>query len=235
MAMLTLDNVEVWNRQTRESIFENLSFKLGRRRALVFAEDEKLTAAFLRLVLGHRPDGGYVVLDGRPSWPIGQSGIVRGLTTGREFIRFLGSLYNLDIPACMADAERWFTPELLGTTTNLWSSKERSRLERLCVLWPDFDVYLTYGAGGTGDPVFDQEWTERFDARLVGRGMIAIAPPFEPWDNWCDIVVLLRGGEVVCYDNVADALTAATAVATGDLLDGAPNRREEQAEDDILL
>jgi capsular polysaccharide transport system ATP-binding protein len=233
--MLTLDNVEVWNREKREPIFENLSFKLGRRRALVFAEDEKLTAAFLRLVIGHRPDSGTVVLEGRPSWPIGQSGIVRGLTTGREFIRFLASLYNLDIPACMADAERWFSADLLATTTNLWSSKERARLERLCVLWPDFDIYLTYGAGGTGDPVFDQEWTERFDARLEGRGMIAIAPPFEPWDNWCDIVVLLRGGEVVCYETVADALTAATAVATGDLLDGAPNRRQEQAEDDILL
>lgn len=233
--MLILDNVEVWDRETREPIFENLSFKLGRRRALVFAEDERLTAAFLRLVIGHRPAGGAVILDGRPSWPIGQSGMVRGLITGREFIRFLASIYNLDISACMADAERWFSSDLLATTTNLWSSKERARLERLCVLWPDFDVYLTYGAGGTGDPIFDQQWTERFDARLEGRGMIAIAPPFEPWDNWCDIVVLLKGDEVVCYETVADALTAATAVATGDLLDGAPNRREEQAEDDILL
>src|SRR5690606_4021856 len=117
----------------RDMIFADLSLELGKRRALVFAEDEKRTAAFLNLMVGVRtPDRGRASLTGRPSWPIGQNSIVRGLLTGREVIRFLAATYNLDVDACVGDAERWFSKDLLATPTNLWASGERSRLERLC-------------------------------------------------------------------------------------------------------
>lgn len=231
--MLTFENVDLHGDDPPGLIFSDLSFRLGRRRALVIAEHDDLTSGLVNLAVGTRlAERGKVQLAGRPSWPIGQSMIVRGPMTGRETIRFLGLLYNLDVRACMADARRWFEDDLLSLPMTRWSTRERTRFERLAVLWPDFDVLLAFGAAPTGDPAFDAEWTERFGEKLTGRGLIAVAPPFDPWSEWCDVVVLLRSTEAVFYATVAEALSGAKAAATGALVEE-PKRRE-QIDDDLF-
>lgn len=232
--MLTLENVDLRGEDPPGLIFSDLSFRLGRRRALVIAEHDDLTSGFVNLIVGtQRPGRGQVRVQGRPSWPIGQSLIVRSPMTGRETVRFLGTIYNLDVPACLADARRWFNDDLMTLPMTRWPGRERTRFERLAVLWPDFDILLAFGAAPTGDAEFDADWTARFAEKLNGRGLIAVAPPFDPWSEWCDVVVLLRSTEAVCYATVAEALSGATAAATGDLVDE-PKRRGEQIDDDLF-
>lgn len=233
--MLTFEGVELNGGEGPGPIFSDLSFTLGRRRVMVISEDDELTAGFVNLLVGvRRADRGRVRLDGRPSWPIGQQVIMRSAMTGRETIRFLAMIYNLDAAACMRDALRWFNADLMATPMTRWSGRERTQFERLAVLWPDFDILLAYGAGPTGDPQFDAEWTQRFTEKLQGRGLIAVAPPFDPWSEWCDVVVVLRSTEAVCYATVAEALSGATAAATGALVEETPKGRGEQIDDDLF-
>lgn len=233
--MLTFEKVEMSGGDGPGPIFTDLTFTLGWRRVMVIAEDDELTAGFVNLLVGvRRPDRGQVRLGGRTSWPIGQQTIMRSAMNGRETIRFLSLIYNLDAGACTEDALRWFSPELMARPMTRWSGRERNQFERLAVLWPDFDILLAYGAGPTGDPEFDAEWRQRFVEKMQGRGLIAVAPPFEPWSEWCDVVLLLRGAGAIWYASVAEAQSAVRAAATGALVEDSPKRRGEQIDDDLI-
>lgn len=217
----------------KRDTFNGLSFDLGLRRAVVLAERDELTSAFINLVIGARKArSGSVNLEGRPSWPIGQSIIVQSSLTGRETIRFLSDLYNLNYRSCLNEAIRWFDPKLLGRRLNTWTSPERIKFERLAALWPEFDIYVVYGAGLTGDTEFDAEWLTRFQQKLVGRGLLAVVPPMEPWSWMCDITVLLRSNEVICFHDLADALLAAKPAEAGELIE--EPTRPEPVDDEIF-
>lgn len=217
----------------KRDTFNGLSFDLGLRRAIVLAEQDELTSAFVNLVVGSRkPRRGRVVLDGRPSWPIGQSVVVQSTLTGAETVRFFSDLYNLDYGACLRDATRIFGKALMGRRLNTWAGVERMRFERLAALWPEFDVFVIYGAGLTGDVAFDAEWTERFQKKLTGRGLLAIVPPMEPWSWMCDITLLLRSNEIICFHDLDDALLAAKPAEAGELID--EPTRSEPADDEIF-
>lgn len=217
----------------KRSTFNGLSFQLGLRRAIVLAERDELTSAFVNLVIGARKTpSGSVKLIGRPSWPIGQSIIVQSSLTGRETIRFFSDLYNLEYRACVQDATRWFGAPLLARRMNTWTSAERIKFERLAALWPDFDIFIVHGAGLTGDAEFDAEWLTRFQEKLVGRGLLAVVPPMEPWSWMCDITVLLRSNEIICFHDLADALLAAKPAETGELIE--EPTRPEPSDDEIF-
>lgn len=229
--MLTFDQVHLPGAGDR-SAFAGLSLKIGRRRALLIAERDDLTVGFINLVIGsRRPDKGTVVLEGRPSWPIGQT-LLRSTLTGRETVRFLSDLYNLDARACIRDATRWFGKERMGSIMNGWPAAERIKFERLAALWPHFDVYVVYGAGPTNDPEFEKEWLQRFQEKLEGRGLLAVAPPFEPWSWLCDITILLRPDEAICYSDLTDALLDAKPAEAGELVEDA---KRTQNDDDELF
>lgn len=230
--MLTFRDVHLPG-PTKRNTFNGLSFELGLRRAVILAEQDELTSAFVNLVIGARkPRSGSVELSGRPSWPIGQSIIMQSTLTGRETTRFLSDLYNLDYRACLKDAGRWFPPRLMARRLNTWTTPERIKFERLAALWPEFDVFVVYGAGLTGDAEFDAEWLPRFQEKLAGRGLLAVVPPMEPWSWMCDITVLLRSNEVICFHDLADALLAAKPAETGELIE--EPTRPEPADDEIF-
>jgi len=216
--VLTFDNVSFPGTQNHPT-FSGLSLKIGRRRALLISERDDIPAGFINLVIGsRRPEKGSVQLDGRPSWPIGQS-LMRSTLTGRETIRFLADLYNLDEQVCTRDAIRWFGVERMGTVMNSWPTVDRLKFERLAVLWPQFDIYVVYGAGPSRDDAFEAEWLARFQQKLEGRGLLAVGPPLEPWSWICDITILLRPDEAICYSDVTDALLDVKPAAAGELLE----------------
>lgn len=230
--MLTFDQVHLPGPAGRPT-FSGLSLQLGRRRALLIAERTDLTAGFVNLIIGsRRPGSGSVRLEGRPSWPIGQSLIVRSSLTGRETVRFLSDLYNLDARACIADATRWFGADQMGRIMHLWPAMDRIKFERLAALWPEFDVLVVYGAGPTDDESFDSEWLVRFRSKLEGRGLLAVAPPLDPWAELCDITIVLRSEEAVCYSELTDALLAAKPAQAGELID--EPKRVEPTEDELF-
>lgn len=216
--MLTFDQV-VLSGADRRTTFAGLSLQIGLRRALLIAERDDITAGFVNLVIGsRRPASGKVGLTGRPSWPIGQP-MFRSALTGRETVLFLADLYNLDGRACMKDAVRWFGAAQMGKPLNAWPSAERVKFERLAALWPEFDVYIVHGAAPTKDPAFESEWLARFQERLAGRGLLAIGPPLEPWSELCDITILLRPDEAVCYNKITDALLDVKPTEAGELME----------------
>lgn len=217
----------------KRNTFNGLSFDLGLRRAIILAERDELTSAFVNLVIGARKTRhGSVRLSGRPSWPIGQSIIIQSSLTGRETVRFLSDIYNLDYRTCLKEATRWFGQPLLARRLNTWTSGERIKFERLAALWPEFDIFIVYGAGLTGDAEFDAEWLTRFQEKLEGRGLLAVVPPMEPWSWMCDITVLLRSNEIICFHDLADALLAAKPAETGELIE--EPTRPEPADDEIF-
>lgn len=232
--MLALEGVDLPGREAHRPIFSGLSLSLGYRHALIISESEEITAGFVNLVTGLRhPTRGKVKLAGRPSWPIGQSVTMRSALTGRETIQFLADLYDLNARRCFDDAVRWFSLERMAQRLVDWPAPERIRFERLAALWPEFDVMVVYGAGLTGDEAFDAEWVARFQQRVEGRGLIAVAPPLEPLSWMCDITIVVRESEAVCYDNLSDALLAATPVEPAALYEEARDR-SEPGQDDFI-
>jgi len=157
---------------------------------------------------------------------------MRSRLTGRETVRFFADLYHLDARACTRDALRWFDASLMGRPMLDWPAGDRTKFERLAALWPEFDVLVIYGAGQTGDAEFDAEWMERFQRKLEGRGLLAIAPPVEPWSWICDITILLREDQAICYSDVTEALLAATPAETGSLVD--EQKRAEPNDDELF-
>lgn len=192
----------------REYVFRDLSFAVpdGRNVALV-GRNGAGKSTLLRLIGGiDEPDAGRIRCNGSISWPVGLSGGFQGSLTGRQNAKFVARVHGAEGDRMrrvvryveeFAEIGRYFDQPV-----NTYSSGMRSRVAFGLSMAFDFDYYLVDEALSTGDAHFRKKATQAFRDRVGRANLILTTHSMGQVRNLCDMVVLLRDGQVTCFDDV---------------------------------
>ncbi|EMR46686.1 ABC transporter-like protein [Pseudomonas putida LS46] len=92
-----------------------------------------------------------------------------------------------------------------------YSSGMRSRLAFGLSMAFDFDYYLIDEVMSVGDSQFKSKCSEVFKNRLKNSNIVLVTHSMSEVKNLCDIVLLVRDGNIHVYDDVAEGIKAYTS------------------------
>ncbi|HEJ1054797.1 TPA: ABC transporter ATP-binding protein [Pseudomonas putida] len=201
----------------RRYIFRNLSFAIppGKNIALI-GRNGAGKSTLMRLLGGADvPDSGTVVTDRSISWPVGLTGGFQGSMTGRDNIKFVCRVYGATGEA-MREKVRYVQDfaeigDWIDEPIKTYSSGMRSRLAFGLSMAFDFDYYLIDEVMSVGDSQFKSKCSEVFKNRLKNSNIVLVTHSMSEVKNLCDIVLLVRDGNIHVYDDVAEGIKAYTS------------------------
>jgi capsular polysaccharide transport system ATP-binding protein len=167
-------------------------------------------STLLRLISGvETPTLGTIRCDTRVSWPIGLSGGMQRMLTGRQNARFLCRIHGFDDD--MEERLRFiedFTElgEALDEPVWTYSSGMRGRLNFALSLAFDFDIYLVDEMMGAGDVSFKEKSKKAIRDLASRAAMIIVSHSEGTIERMCQSVVWLHEGRAIWYDSPTEAL-----------------------------
>jgi len=158
------------------------------------------------------PDSGVIQTDQSISWPVGLSGGFQGSMTGRENVKFVCRVYGAE-GAAMREKVRYVEDfaeigDWFDEPVKTYSSGMRSRLAFGLSMAFDFDYYLIDEVMSVGDGHFKRKCAEVFKERLSKSKVVLVSHATTEIEKLCDIVLLVRNGQVVVYDDVQEGIKA---------------------------
>lgn len=214
--MLELRNLTKWysTPRGRRYVFRDLNF--------VFPPDASIgligrngagKSTLLRLLGGiDVPNGGAVISDARISWPVGLSGGFQTSLTARENIQFVCRIHGatgrsmrriLEFVADFAEIGEYFDLPMKS-----YSSGMRGRVAFGMSMAFDFDYYLIDEVTAVGDPQFRSKSQAALKERLTRSKVIMVSHAMQEIARYCDVVVLVDGGNTVLYEDVKKGIEA---------------------------
>ena len=94
---------------------------------------------------------------------------------------------------------------------NTYSSGMRGRVAFGLSLAFDFDYYLVDEAMSVGDAHFKRKATEAFEQRIGRAHVLLVTHGMSQVRSLCDMVLLLKGGKLIAYDDVEEGIAAYSA------------------------
>jgi capsular polysaccharide transport system ATP-binding protein len=172
-------------------------------------------STLLRIIGGvEAPDRGIVRKDVRVSWPIGFSGALHGLMTGRENARFVARIYGKS-PDKIARFAEDFTE--LGIYFDMpvktYSSGMRARLAFAVSMAAEFECYLVDEVIAVGDERFNHRYRRAFRTRTKGASIILATHNAQTLKQECEIAAVLNEGHLEMHESVDAALAAYREIA----------------------
>ncbi len=70
----------------------------------------------------------------------------------------------------------------------------------------DFDYYLIDESMATGDPLFRKKAKAVFRERVANANLILVSHNQNDIREWCDVVVVVEGGEATLFEDVEEGL-----------------------------
>ncbi|MEM6388773.1 MAG: ABC transporter ATP-binding protein [Pseudomonadota bacterium] len=190
-------------------LFENVSltFPTGRSVALL-GRNGAGKSTLLEIIAGTvEPTSGTVISDGTISWPVGFAGSFHRDMTGAQNIRFIARIYGVDTGELMAFVERFAG---LGPHFHMpvrsYSSGMKSRLAFGASMGIKFDTYLVDEVTSVGDAAFRRQSAALFRTRMETSSAILVTHSQKQVQEFCDAGVVLEGGQMTYYDDLAEAL-----------------------------
>jgi len=169
-------------------------------------------STLLRLIGGiDTPTRGRIERHCRVSWPMGYSGGLQGVLTGRQNARFVCRIHGHEHD--MADRIAYIESfaeigEAFDEPVKTYSSGMKSRLQFALSLAIDFDLYLSDEVTAAGDAAFRKKAVSAF-SELVGRsGLIMVSHSEGTLRKFCTAGIWLDGGKAHWFDRLNDALRA---------------------------
>jgi capsular polysaccharide transport system ATP-binding protein len=84
----------------------------------------------------------------------------------------------------------------------------RSRLAFGISMAFDFDYYLIDELMAVGDAQFRRKCQQVFETRLINANLILVSHNMADIRQWCDVVVLVKDGTAVLFEDVEEGITA---------------------------
>lgn len=171
-------------------------------------------STLIRIISGAEiPHSGTVTHDMSISWPLAFGGAFQGSLTGRDNIRLICRIYNIDYAKTLALVEDF--AELgayLGESVKSYSSGMASRLAFAISMSVEFDCFLIDEGMSVGDHRFHQKCDVELFEKRADRAMIIVAHQTDLIRNHCDHAAVLEAGHLTVYDRVDDAIAAYEAL-----------------------
>lgn len=192
-------------------VLDNVSLTFPERQNIgILGRNGAGKSTLLRVMAGiEMPDDGVIVRSGRISWPLGFSGGFNSSLSGEENCRFVSRIYGEDI-----DRVTEFTYEFseLGKYFHLpvrtYSSGMRSRLAFGLSMAIDFNVYLVDEVTAVGDKRFKEKCRDAFAQRRTRSSVIMVSHDLKTISQYCDRCMMLQDGDLLIYDDMAQAKAA---------------------------
>lgn len=202
--------------QGRKYVFRDLTFRFPPGASIgVLGPNGAGKSTLLRMLGGiETPNHGRIVADELISWPVGLSGGFQGSLSGRDNVQFVCRMLGLT-GAAMRDRMAYVHDfaeigEAFDRPVKGYSSGMRSRLAFGLSMAFDFDYYLIDEVMAVGDPAFKRKSQEVFKQRLQHAKVILVSHNVADIRSLCDVVVLVRGGEAVLFEDVEAGIAAYT-------------------------
>ncbi len=165
-------------------------------------------STLMRLLSGaEKPDTGLVTRYGRVSWPIGFSGGLHGVLTGRENIRFVSRIYNVPFEETYPAVEDFAElGNYMDEQIRIYSSGMKARLSFGISMALDFDYYLIDEVIAVGDAKFQKRCAEVFEERRKYASVILVSHSDRLLKQFCDIGGILENGQLRFYNELDEAI-----------------------------
>lgn len=198
----------------RRYVFRNLTLAIppGKNIGLI-GRNGAGKSTLMRLLGGADvPDSGSIVTDRSISWPVGLTGGFQGSMTGRDNIKFVCRIYGAEGES-MREKIRFVQEfaeigDWIDEPIKTYSSGMRSRVAFGLSMAFDFDYYLIDEVMSVGDAQFKRKCADVFEERLKKSNIVLVSHSMPEIKKLCDIVLLVRGGEIHVYDDVDEGIQA---------------------------
>lgn len=198
----------------RRYVFRNLSLAIppGKNIGLI-GRNGAGKSTLMRLLGGADvPDSGTIITDRSISWPVGLTGGFQGSMTGRDNIKFVCRIYGATGDA-MREKIRYVQDfaeigDWIDEPIKTYSSGMRSRVAFGLSMAFDFDYYLIDEVMSVGDAQFKRKCNEVFQEKLQKSNVVLVTHTMSEVEKLCDVVLLVRNGEIQVYDDVSEGIKA---------------------------
>lgn len=209
--MIALENVFKYYKSNghRKIVLNHVSvdFKPGRSYGILGVNGAG-KSTLMRLMSGTElPNGGRVRRSARISWPLGFSGGLHPLLTGRENVKFVARVYRQDVRKVVSFVEDFAEiGSYMDVPIRTYSSGMLARLAFGLSIAIDFDCYLIDEVTAVGDARFSARCKEEFAKRKQKSDIIMVSHSMTTIKQYCDRGIVLAGGQMHLFDNVDDAI-----------------------------
>lgn len=198
----------------RRYVFRNLSLAIppGKNIGLI-GRNGAGKSTLMRLLGGADvPDSGTIITDRSISWPVGLTGGFQGSMSGRDNIKFVCRIYGATGEA-MREKIRYVQEfaeigDWIDEPIKTYSSGMRSRVAFGLSMAFDFDYYLIDEVMSVGDAQFKRKCNEVFQEKLQKSNVVLVTHTMSEVKKLCDVVLLVRNGEIQVYDDVSEGIKA---------------------------
>ncbi|EFG9152884.1 ABC transporter ATP-binding protein, partial [Escherichia coli] len=156
---------------------------------------------------GEPPSSGEILREGRISWPLGFSGGFHGSLTGRQNLRLICDIYDVDYGEVVD-----FVEDFSGLGRNMdeqirfYSSGMKARLAFGASMAIRFDYYLIDEVIAVGDTAFKEQCKRVLTERRKEATVLLVSHSTRLLHEFCDIGGVLDKGKLVFYDDLDEAV-----------------------------
>lgn len=162
----------------------------------------------MRMLAGTElPNSGQIKRTARVSWPLGFSGGLHPLMTGRENVQFVARIYGHDPRRTVAFVEDFAEiGAYIDEPYKTYSSGMAQRLAFGLSMAIDFECYLIDEVTAVGDARFQARCNEEFAKRRARSDVIMVSHSMDTIRSYCSRAVVLAHGIVHEFSSVDDAI-----------------------------
>ncbi|HIE4196026.1 MULTISPECIES: ABC transporter ATP-binding protein [Burkholderia] len=165
-------------------------------------------STLIRIISGSdHPHSGEIIKNMSVSWPLAFGGTFQGSLTGKDNVRLISRVYDVDYQKTLALVEDFAE---LGAYLNepfkSYSSGMASRLAFAISMSIEFDCFLIDEGMSVGDHRFQQKCNVELFEKRGDRAMIIVAHQIDLIRNHCNHAAVLDGGVLKVCDTVEDAI-----------------------------
>ena len=165
-------------------------------------------STLIRIISGSdKPHSGEVVKSMSVSWPLAVGGTFQGSLTGKDNVRLISRVYNVDYRKALDLVEDF--AELgayLDEPVKSYSSGMASRLAFAISMSIEFDCFLIDEGMSVGDHRFHQKCNVELFEKRGDRAMIIVAHQTDLIRNHCSHAAVLDDGVLKACETVDEAI-----------------------------
>ncbi|OYY10248.1 MAG: ATP-binding protein [Polynucleobacter sp. 35-46-11] len=213
--MLVLKNIcksyPIHHGRSERLILDNINFKVKQGEKWgILGRNGAGKSTLIRVISGADiPASGTVTRNMSISWPLAFGGAFQGSLTGRDNVKLITRIYDIDFDQAITMVEEF--AELgpyLNEPVKSYSSGMSSRLAFAISMSIEFDCFLIDEGMSVGDHRFHQKCNVELFEKRGDRAMIIVAHQTDIIRQHCDRAAVLEKGKLVVHDTVESAITA---------------------------